>query len=156
MKKIFTIFAMFLCINLVCAENDQYKDTYKYGVHEIDRELLIHNLRSNVASYIKHNGWYNDKLSDFQNAYNEFMKALAEPRRLYSDDFGTITDITGRIKGDKELFWYDSKGYKISNAQYNSLKKKHKTNYRRFYPYSEFVKYFNTVAKAVLKRKGEL
>lgn len=155
MKKIFTIFAMLLCINLVCAENNQYKDTYEYGIYEIDRELLIKNLRSNVAGYIKHNGWYNDKVSDFQNAYNEFMKALAEPRRLYSDDFGTIFDITGRIKGDKELYWYDSNGHKISNSQYDSLKKKYRNQYHRFHPYSEFVKYFNTIAKAVLKHTGK-
>ena len=156
MKKIFTIFAMFLCINLVCAENDQYKDTYKYGVHEIDRELLIHNLRSNVASYIKHKGWRNDERSDFQKAYNVIMEALAEPGRMYSDDFGEMFDSYGRLKGDTNLYWYDSNGYKISNSQYDTLKKKYKSQYHRFYPYTEFIKFFDTIAKAVLKHNSKL
>lgn len=156
MRKIFTMFAIILCVNLVCAENNQYKDTYKYGVHEIDRELLIRNLRTNVAPYIKHKGWYGDKRSDFQNAYNVLMEALAEPDRMYSDDFGEMYDREGKITGDKELYWYDSNGYKISNSQYNALKKKHKNQYHRFYPFTEFIKFFDTIAKAILKHKGEL
>lgn len=156
MKKLIAIITMFMCVNLAYAINHQYKPTYSYGIHEIDKELLIKNLRSNVAPYIEHQGWRNDKRTDFEKAYKVFLEALKEPNRLYTDDFGEMWDREGEIAGDKNLYWYDRNGNKISNAEYNSLKKKHKANYHRFYPYSEFVKYFNTITKAVLKNLGKI
>ena len=72
-----------------------------------------------------------------------------------SEQFNDVRDIILKK-------WPNSKyiGYFQANtntyAEIDTLKKKYKSQYHRFYPYTEFIKFFDTIAKAVLKHKSKL
>ena len=139
----------------------QYSDVmYSYRVYKIDKAKLIMNLRSSVSSYLdnkRRNGWSAYYVEEFQHAYTRYMAALDDarnPYRFYTDDFGSMTDINGEFTNqDLDDYWYDDNGQRISGNDYNNLKDSKKTKYRQFNANMQFVKYFNIIADAMLKKR---
>ena len=92
--------------------------SYKYGMRKIDKELYIHNLGTNVQSYVASKNWNEYKREEFSNAYERYMDALKKDR-LSADDFGNITDSKGELGNvDGDDYWYNNKGNRISGAEY--------------------------------------
>lgn len=128
--------------------------SYKYGTHKIDKELYIHNLGTNVQSYVGNRNWNDYKREEFRNAYERFMNALKQDR-LYADDFGIIYDSKGVLGNttDKDDYWYDKKGNRISGAEYRTLSVRKQKKYRAFYANREVATYFDKVAKAIVNMR---
>lgn len=131
---------------------------YKFGAHKIDKRKYIHNLRTNVQSYLEYkrkNGWSYDFVLEFQNAYTRYMNAFDDPRypnRFYTDDFGTLIDSKGEFNNiDTDDYWYDKKGNKITGYEYRNMKESKKKNYRAFYANQEVAAYFMKIGNALVK-----
>lgn len=56
---------------------------YKYGVHKIDKELYIRNLRSNVQSYLSYQDWNYYCKDEFKKAFVKYMDALEKKQTLH-------------------------------------------------------------------------
>lgn len=136
----------------------QYSNTkdnkvFKYGVREIDKNTYLHNLGTNVQSYLKYQNWNYYWEEEFQKAFKKFMIALEE-NRLSADDFGTLIDSKGELGNiDEDDYWYDNKGNRISGTEYRALSVRKQKKYRAFYANREVAAYFNEVAKAIADRK---
>ena len=127
--------------------------SYKYGMRKIDNELYIHNLGTNVQSYVASKNWNEYKREEFRNAYERYMDALKKDR-LSADDFGNITDSKGELGNvDGDDYWYDNKGNRISGAEYRALSVRKQKKYRAFYANKEVATYFNEIAKAIVNRR---
>lgn len=131
---------------------------YKFGAHKIDKRKYIHNLRTNVQSYLEYkrkNGWSYDFVLEFQNAYTRYMNAFDDPRnpyRFYTNDFGTLIDSKGEFdNNDVDDYWYDKKGNKITGYEYQNLKESKKKNYKTFYANQEVATYFMKIGNALVK-----
>ena len=146
-------------------ENQQYNTQqqtiyYTYGVHKIDKEHYIFNLRSNISSYLEYklaHGWNYYYVEEFQHAYAKFLNALSDPRdpyRLHTDDFGTIIDNRGILNDiDSDDYWYDNSGNRISGFDYRYLSDKKKKKYKTFHANGEVVYFFNEVAKTLVENQ---
>lgn len=77
-------------------QNFQGNFSYKYGMRKIDKEFYIHNLGTNVQSYIASKKWNEYQCEEFRNAYGKYMDALKKDR-LSADDFGAIYDSKGEL-----------------------------------------------------------
>lgn len=118
--------------------------SYKYGMRKIDKELYIHNLGTNVQSYVASKNWNEYKREEFRNAYERYMDALKKDR-LSADDFGNITDSKGELGNvDGDDYWYDNKGNRISGAEYRALSVRKQKKYRAFYANKEVATYVLT------------
>lgn len=127
--------------------------SYKYGMRKIDKELYIHNLGTNVQSYVASKNWNESKREEFRHAYERYMDALKKDR-LSADDFGNITDSKGELGNvDGDDYWYDNKGNRISGMEYRALSVRKQKKYRAFYANREVVTYFNEIAKAIVNRR---
>ena len=143
----------------VYAATQQSEVMYSYGVHKIDKVKLIKNIRANASSYIdymRNHGWSSYYVEEFQHAYTRYMAALDDPRnpyRFYSDDFGNMTDTKGEFNNqDYDDYWYDNRGQRISGYEYSNLKESKKKNYHKFNANMQFVKFFNQIAEAMIKK----
>ena len=146
-------------------ENQQYNTQsqtiyYTYGAHKIEKEHYIHNIRTNISSYLDYklsNGWNYYYVEEFQHAYAKYLNALSDtrdPYRLYTDDFGAIIDNRGILNDiDSDDYWYDNRGNRISGFDYSYLSDKKKRKYRTFYANREVATYFNEIAKALIKNQ---
>lgn len=168
MKKIITfmLFAI-LFTNSVLGESEPYSNNqnyveYRFGVHKIDKRKYVHNLRTNVQSYLenkRYNGWSYDFVLEFQNAYTRYMNAFDDPynpNRFYTDDFGALVDTKGEFNNnDADDYWYDKKGNKITGYEYRNLKDSKKKDYRTFYANKEVAAYFMRIGNAIVKQASE-
>lgn len=142
-----------------CYQTNQ-KLKYKFGAFEIDKQLYIHNIRANVANYLEYkrqkDGWSNYYIEEFQNAYRIYIAALDDlnnPYRFKTDEFGVLIDLKGELNNaDKDDYWYDNKGNRITGSEYRSLKESKKTKYRAFYANQAVAEYFFEVGNRVVKR----
>ena len=144
--------------NIIGQFSNQNNIEYQFGVHKIDKRRYVHNLRTNVQSYLEHkykNGWSYDFVLEFQNAYTRYMNAFDDPNnpnRFYTDDFGTLVDLKGEFNNnDEDDYWYDKKGNKITGFEYRNLKESKKKNYKTFYANQEVATYFMKIGKALVK-----
>lgn len=130
------------------------KPQYKYIDTDIDRDILMTNLKHNAQKYVQHKGWDESRANEFYSALNNFEKAIEE-NRLSSDQSGSILDSAGTLN-DGSSNWRDKEGKIISEIEYNNLSDKHKKNYRQdFFANKEVARYINTVAKTVYNKKLE-
>ena len=143
------------------AATQQSEVMYSYGVHKIDKSKLIRNLRGNASSYItymRNHGWSSYYVEEFQHAYTRYMAALDDPRnpyRFYSDDFGNMTDSKGEFNNqDYDDYWYDNREQRNSGYEYSNLKESKKKNYHKFNANMQFVKFFNQIAEAMIKKQN--
>ena len=72
---------------------------YKYKTDEIDSELFKKNLLSNYESYVKHQGYKDDELSQFKASFDNYLKALDQGTLSTGYD-GSVTDTSGSLKNE--------------------------------------------------------
>ena len=67
--------------------------------------------------------------------------------------FGNMTDTKGEFSNqDYDDYWYDNRGQRISGYEYSNLKEGKKKNYHKFNANMQFVKFFNQIAEAMIKK----
>lgn len=126
---------------------------YKYGVFKIIKEQYIYNLGSNVQSYLNSKNWNHYMREEFIDSYKQIMAALKE-NRLSADSFGTITDTKGEISNtDKNDYWYDNKGNRITGLEYRALSPRKQKKYWTFYANKEVALYFSIIAQAIINKQ---
>lgn len=135
---------------------------YKFGQSELDLKNYIHNLDTNVQSYLNSKNWREGQKQEFINAYKNMLAGFNDQltnntNRFSTDSFGTITDTQGIIsnKDNDDIdpvgseYYYDDNGNRITTDDYNLLKDKKKKNYKSFSANREVASYFNTIGNAL-------
>lgn len=135
---------------------------YKFGQNDIDLTNYIHNLGTNVQSYLNSKNWNEGQKQEFMNAYNRYLTGLQDQlanntNRFTTDDFGSIIDSTGALSNTDNddidpvgsEYYYDNKGNRITTDDFNSLKKRKQKNYNTFSANREVATYFNTIGNAL-------
>lgn len=135
---------------------------YKFGQNDIDLSNYIHNLGTNVQSYLNSKNWNEGQKQEFMNAYSRYLTGLQDQlanntNRFTTDDFGSIIDSTGALSNtdndDIDLvgseYYYDNKGNRITTDDFNLLKKQKQKNYNTFSANREVATYFNTIGNAL-------
>lgn len=59
---------------------DTTKNTYRYIDTDIDRDLLLKNLKHNAQSFVKYNNWDEARANAFYDALGNYEKAIEEGR----------------------------------------------------------------------------
>ena len=135
---------------------------YKFGQNDIDLTNYIHNLGTNVQSYLNSKNWNEGQKQKFMNAYNRYLTGLQDQlanntNRFTTDDFGSIIDSTGALSNTDNddidpvgsEYYYDNKGNRITTDDFNLLKKRKQKNYNTFSANREVATYFNTIGNAL-------
>lgn len=135
---------------------------YKFGQNDIDLANYIHNLGTNVQSYLNSKNWNEGQKQEFMNAYDKYLTGLQDQlanntNRFTTDDFGSIIDSTGALSNTDNddidpvgsEYYYDNKGNRITTDDFNLLKKRKQKNYNTFSANREVATYFNTIGNAL-------
>lgn len=146
---------------------------YKFGQNDIDLTNYIHNLGTNVQSYLNSKNWNEGQKQEFMSAYNRYLTGLQEQlanntNRFTTDDFGSIIDSTGALSNTDDdnidpvgsEYYYDNKGNRITTDDFNLLGKRKQKKYNTFSANREVATYFNTIGNALKgmetpKEKGQ-
>ena len=142
---------------------------YKFGQKELDMDQYLKNIGNNVQSYLqdrRKRGWTDDQVQEFSTTYNRYMDAFKQQlsensNRFSTDDLGSIIDTQGEftnIDNDDEVggqFYYNDKGEKITNDDYNMLKDKKKKGYKTFNANRQVAEYFRTIGNAMQTKAAE-
>lgn len=96
---------------------------YKFGQNDIDLTNYIHNLGTNVQSYLNSKNWNEGQKQEFMNAYNRYLTGLQDQ----------LANNTNRFTTD----------------DFNLLKKRKQKNYNTFSANREVATYFNTIGNAL-------
>lgn len=138
------------------------KVKYRFGTSDLNLADYIHNLDSNVQSYLNSRNWNEGQKQEFRNAYQKYLQGLQDQLtnntgRFSTDSFGTITDNSGLLSNiDNDdidpvgsEYYYDDKGNRISTDDYNILKNRKQKNYKTFSANREVASFFNKVGSAL-------
>lgn len=140
---------------------------YKFGQKELDMDKYLKNVGHNVQSYLedrRKHGWTDDQVQEFSTAYNRYMDAFKQSmadndNRFSADDLGNITDTRGEftnIDNDDNngaQYYYNDKGERITNSDYDALKDRKKKKYKTFNANRQVAEYFRTIGKAMESSK---
>lgn len=139
---------------------------YKFGQSDIDLTNYIHNLGTNVQSYLNSKNWNDGQKQEFVNAYNRYLTGLQDQlanntNRFTTDDFGSIIDSTGALSNTDNddidpvgsEYYYDDKGNRITTDDFNALKKRKQKNYNTFSANREVATYFNAIGNALRSKQ---
>ena len=134
---------------------------YKFGQSDIDLTNYIHNLGTNVQSYLNSKNWNDGQKQEFMNAYNRYLTGLQDQlanntNRFTTDDFGSIIDSTGALSNIDPVgseYYYDDKGNRITTDDFNALKKRKQKNYNTFSANREVATYFNAIGNALRSKQ---
>lgn len=137
---------------------------YKFGAHDLDLSRYIHNLETNIQSYLGSKDWNEGQRQEFTNAYNRYLSGLQDQltnnsNRFSTNSVGTILDSSGEFSNTDNddidpvgsEYYYDNKGNKITTDDFNTLKKRKQKNYNTFSANREVATYFNAVGNALSK-----
>ena len=136
---------------------------YKFGQKELDLNKYIHNLGTNLQTYMdKKTHWSDGQKQEFINAYNTYIQGLVDQRdnntnRFYTDDAGQIYDTSGVLSSRDDdgidpsgsEYYYDSEGKQITTDDYNQLRKRKQKGYNTFSANKEVASYFNQIGRAL-------
>lgn len=165
--KLLLICLAFLYSNIIHATSqantcNQSIIIYKFGVHQINKEKYIYNLRLNVQTYVDYKmniGWTYNHVIEFRNAFNKYITAFSDPNdpyRFYTNDFGSLIDSKGEFGNvDSDDYWYDNKGNTITGYEYHKLSERKKKKYYCFYANREVASYFLEIGNAMVKKTSE-
>ena len=150
-------FLFFMPLYAIMASTNQTTVMFNYGAHQLNKADLIYYMRDNVQGYLKSRKWNSYQKQEFQDAYMWFMSMFNDPQkpyRFYADEFGVIYD-KERIFSDvdRDNYYYNSEGERITGYEYNSLKPKKKNNYSPFKANQHVAKYLNIIAKGMVERQ---
>lgn len=139
---------------------------YKFGQSDIDLTNYIHNLGTNVQSYLNSKNWNDGQKQEFMNAYNRYLTGLQDQlanntNRFTTDDFGSIIDSTEALSNTDNddidpvgsEYYYDDKGNRITTDDFNALKKRKQKNYNTFSANREVATYFNAIGNALRSKQ---
>lgn len=139
---------------------------YKFGQSDIDLTNYIHNLGTNVQSYLNSKNWNDGQKQEFMNAYNRYLTGLQDQlanntNRFTTDDFGSIIDSTGALSNTDNddidpvgsEYYYDDKGNRITTDDFNALKKRKQKNYNTFSANREVATYFNAIGNSLRSKQ---
>lgn len=143
-------------------EKSQSPAKYKFGQKELNLANYIHNLGLNVQSYMDSKNWSEGQRAEFTNSFNKYLSGLKEQletgsSRFSTDDFGTITDLTGALNNTDDdgidpvnsEYYYNDKGEQITTDDYKALKTKKQSKYKSFSANKEVASYFNKIGRAM-------
>ena len=123
-------------------------NTFTYIDTDIDRDLLLTNLRHNAQKYARHKGWDDSRAREFYNALREYMSALNDGR-LSLDFSGDILDNLGALNNGTAN-WRDKNGKVLTLEEYNNLGRRDKRRATNdFYANREAASYINNIARGI-------
>lgn len=123
-------------------------NTFTYIDTDIDRDLLLTNLRHNAQKYARHKGWDDSRAREFYNALREYMSALNDGR-LSLDFSGDILDNLGALNNGTAN-WRDKNGKVLTLEEYNNLGRRDKRKATNdFYANREAASYINNIARGI-------
>lgn len=132
-------------------------NTFTYIDTDIDRDLLLTNLRHNAQAYARHKGWDDSRTREFHNALRNYMSALNEGR-LSLDFSGDVLDKLGALDNGTAN-WRDKNGKVLTLEEYNNLGRRDKRRATNdFYANREAASYINNIARGIYnetKNPGE-
>lgn len=152
--------------NLIASENEStgYDSTpdstedstiyYKYGPDEIDLKYYLHNLGTNLQSYMNSQNWNKGQKEAFRKAYENYKEGLSKQLtdksgRFSTDDAGILIDSLGMLDGANDHVFIDENGN--SYASLDDIEDKHlRKTAVEFSPNDEVANYFNAVGQAVV------
>lgn len=147
-------------------QKSQERVKYKFGHSDIDLTNYIHNLGTNVQSYLNSKNWNEGQKQEFMNAYSRYLTGLQDQlanntNRFTTDDFGSIIDSTGALSNTDNddidpvgsEYYYDNKGNRITTGDFNMLKKRQQKNYNTFSANREVATYFNAIGNALREQE---
>lgn len=127
---------------------------YKYGDNEIDLKYYLHNLSTNLQSYLSSKHWSQAQKDAFMHSYEQYKAGLQEQlttknNRFSTNDSGILIDSHGILDGKDDHVIIDKNGDTYDNLdQVDSKKLKRSTI--EFSPNDEVANYFNTVGSAIV------
>lgn len=155
-------------VYLFMADNKEQSEkreqsVYKFGQKELDLNKYIHNLGTNLQSYMdRQKHWSEGQRQEFVNAYNTYIQGLIDQRdnntnRFYTDDAGQIYDSSGILSntdtdgGDYNVpqYYYDDEGNQINASDYDQLRRRKQKRYNTFSANREVASYFNQIGRAL-------
>ena len=152
--------------NLIASENEStgYDSTpdstedstiyYKYGPDEIDLKYYLHNLGTNLQSYMNSQNWNKGQKEAFRKAYENYKEGLSKQLtdksgRFSTDDAGILIDSLGMLDGANDHVFIDENGNSYTSL--DDIEDKHlRKTAVEFSPNDEVANYFNAVGQAVV------
>lgn len=123
-------------------------NTFTYIDTDIDRDLLLTNLRHNAQAYARHKGWDDSRTREFFNSLRDYMSALNDGR-LSLDFSGDILDNLGALNNGTAN-WRDKNGKVLTLEEYNNLGRRDKRRATNdFYANREAASYINNIARGI-------
>lgn len=123
-------------------------NTFTYIDTDIDRDLLLTNLRHNAQAYARHKGWDDSRTREFFNSLRDYMSALSDGR-LSLDFSGDIFDKLG-VLNNGTANWRDKNGKVLTLEEYNNLGRRDKRKATNdFYANREAASYINNIARDI-------
>ena len=149
-------------------KTEKKKPIYKYGEHELDLGNYIHNLGTNLNSYLDtKKNWSEGQRQEFTAAFDKYLNGLKEQfntgnERFSTTNYGRIIDNTGALNNtdDDDIdpvgsqYYYNDKGEQITTDDYNKLKKRKQKKYNTFSANREVATYFKAIGEKI-KNKQE-
>lgn len=149
------LLSSFSTLSRTMASTNQNDVMFTYGVHKLKKADLIYYMRSNVQGYLNSRKWNEYQKQEFQDAYFWFMSMFDDPKKPYRfsmDEFSSLIDKDGQFSNkDRDDYYYNSKGERITGYEYNALKPKKKNGYSPFNANRQVAKYLDIIAKGMLK-----
>lgn len=149
-------------------KSEKKKAIYKYGEHELDLNTYIHNLGTNLNTYLDKvkKDWTEDQRNEFTAAFDNYLGGLKEQlntgvERFSTNNYGSITDSQGilsstdddGIDSDGSEYYYNDKGERITTKEYDALKKRKQKNYKTFSANKEVASYFKLIGEKIKNSK---
>lgn len=148
-------FLFFMPLYAIMASTNQNTVMFTYGVHKINKAELVYHMRNNVQSYLASRKWNSYQKQEFQDAYFWFMSMFDDPNkpyRFYMDEFSSLIDTGGQFSDiDRDNYYYNSEGVRITGTEYNALKPKKQKDFSPFYANRQVCKFLDLVAKGMVK-----
>lgn len=145
-------------------KSEKKKPTYKYGEHELDLGNYIHNLGTNLNSYLDtvKKDWSEGQKDEFTTAFDRYLNGLKEQfntgeERFSTNNYGKIADLKGELSSidnddidpSGSEYYYNKKGERITTDDYNRLKKRKQKDYKVFSANKEVANYFKLIGEKI-------
>ena len=135
---------------------DTTKNTYRYIDTDIDRDLLLKNLKHNAQSFVKYNNWDEARANAFYDALGNYEKAIGEGR-ISTDQDHSLIDSAGQLDNGPSDY-EDRHGNFVSREVADAYFAKHPKGDKyqlKFYPNRYVANFVNSIAGGLYKHQQE-
>lgn len=135
---------------------DTTKNTYRYIDTDIDRDLLLKNLKHNAQSFVKYNNWDEARANAFYDALGNYEKAIGEGR-ISTDQDHSLIDSAGQLNNGPSDY-EDRHGNFVSREVADAYFAKHPKGDKyqlKFYPNRYVANFVNSIAGGLYKHQQE-